>query len=176
MEGKMILNCKKDYKLIHAEIKDIPQIMDFQSNVIAKLNRKDFFCPLVEKEFIDPIKINKGVYLIFNNAELIALAVLNVKPNKDIMKEYALDRTNNIALFDSIMVKDEYRGNKITCAVLKYSLEEAKKYNITSIIATIHPENIYSLNNFLEAGYYILKTIQIHGGKRYIMEKDINNL
>jgi predicted GNAT family N-acyltransferase len=172
----MILNCKRTYQLVHAEIKDISQIMAFQSLVIAKMDRKDFFCPLLEQEFIDPIKSNKGVYLIFNHDELIALAVLNTSPDKEIMNEYALEEIKNVALFDSIMVKEEYRGNKITCAILKYVLEEAKKDHITSIIATIHPENIYSLNNFLDAGYYILKTIHIHGGERYIMEKDINNL
>jgi GNAT superfamily N-acetyltransferase len=169
----MKLKAKHNYELIRATIADLPIIMNFQSAIINNMDRKDWFCPLYEQEFIDPINSNKGVYLVYDKANLIALAVLNIKPDKEIMKEYQLANINGVALFDSIMVKEDYRGNKITQAVLKYIYKEAKRKNIKIIIATIHPENIHSLENFINNGYSIMKKINIHGGPRYIMKIDI---
>ena len=40
--------------------------------------------------------------------------------------------------------------------------------NVKKIVATVHPENIYSSRNFDILGYKVINEITIHGGKRLI--------
>lgn len=37
------------------------------------------------------------------------------------------------------------------------------------VAATVHPDNIYSLRNFLSEGFEIMNKIKIYNGERYVV-------
>ena len=147
------------------------EVLNFQKEIIDNMNRKDFFCPLTEEEFLTPMKKQDNVYFLKYNTEIIGLfvATCNIP---DVLKEYQL-KNNNVMLIDSIMIKEEYRGNKLQIKILNYLYNRAKELKLDGLVATIHPENIYSLNNFINDGYEIINTLHIHGGTRNIVFKKI---
>jgi len=93
--------------------------------------------------------------------------------------EYNLSRyfaNEKVATFDTVVVLPDFRGNKLHDKLLKFSIEEAKKRNYDIIAATISPDNIYSLNNFMRNSFELLKTTeegQYEGYKRYVMYKKL---
>ena len=78
-------------------------------------------------------------------------------------------------LIDSIMVKDKYRGYGLQQQMLKYAYDRASKLGMDGLVATIHPDNKYSINNFIKDNYRLLHVLNIHGGKRNVMIKNILN-
>ncbi len=109
---------------------------------------------------------------MYNN-EIIGLLVLTCNiPN--VLKEYKLSNLNYM-LIDSIMVKEEYRGQGLQRKMLDFAYKRAKELKMYGLVATIHPDNIYSLNNFIEEKYEVINTIKIHGGPRRIVIKNIIN-
>ncbi|MBR3209824.1 MAG: GNAT family N-acetyltransferase [Bacilli bacterium] len=76
-------------------------------------------------------------------------------------------------LIDSIMVKDEYRGQGLQRKMLQFAQKQAEKLKMNGLVATVHPDNIYSLNNFVHEDYKVINRLNIHGGQREILLKEI---
>lgn len=163
----------ENIKIKKANINDIHTIIKFQKEVIDKMNNKEFFTPLTKHEFIFPIKNNGIVYLLYYNNEIIGLFVLTINPEVDIIEEYKLNDNNNVGIIDSIMIKESYRGSSLQLQGMDIIENDAKKLQIKKLVATIHPDNKYSLNNFIKRKYKIINKINIHNGPRYIVIKEI---
>ncbi len=103
--------------------------------------------------------------------ELIGIIILTCFiPN--ILKKYKLPN-GNYMLVGSIMVKDKYRGYGLQSQMLEYANKRAQDLKMDGLVATVHPDNIYSLNNFLNEGYQILHVLNIYGGIRNVMIKKL---
>ena len=59
------------------------------------------------------------------------------------------------------MVKEEFRGNNLQRKMLEFAYKRAKELNMDGLLATIHPDNIYSLNNFIVEEYSIIHELNI---------------
>lgn len=169
---KYILN--DNIKIKTATPAELNILMKFQSDIINKMEHKEFFTPLTEEEFLEPINGIGNVYMLFYHKEMIGLFVLNASPSKEIISEYNLENPTNIGIFDSIMIKEKYRGYGLQRQCISYLDKKAKKYNLKEIIATVHPDNKYSLNNFLKMKYQITNKLKIHNGTRYLIAKKYN--
>ncbi len=157
---------------IHIITKDeLGKLVDFQKEIINNMPNKEWFVPLTEEEFLTPILGKDNAYFFTHNEKIIGLLVLT-GDIPDILKEYQLPSDNYI-LIDSIMVKEEYRGYRLQQQILEFAYKRAVKLDMDGLVATIHPDNKYSLDNFVKQNYELLHVLTIHGGKRNIMIKKI---
>jgi len=165
----------KNVVLKKATIEDIPKLIEFQKNVMEEMLNKEIYAPLTEQDFLEPIKTAQGeVGMLYYGEELIAIAVLNAKPRKEMVDKYELDDIDGVGIYDSVMVKKEYRGNKLQVKLTNYINHIAKnKYKLKKVVATVHPENIWSKNNFEETKYKALKVISISNSTRIVYLKDL---
>ena len=118
------------------------------------MSRKEFFTPLTKEEFITPIEGRGNVYILQFNGNMMGLAVATCDI-PDVLEEYNLP-DGDYMLIDSIMIDEEYRGSKLQKQLLNYLYDSARILELDGIVATIHPDNAYSLNNCLTEGYEIL--------------------
>lgn len=167
---KYVIN--ENIRLVKANINNFDEIVAFQSEVIDKLYNKEFFTPLNETELKFPLMNNGIVYLLYDEDLVVGLFVLTINPLKEIIKEYEFG-DNDFAIFDSVMIRDTYRGSHLQQQGMKLLDEDAKRIGIKTIVATVHPQNIYSINNFKKMSYEYVKQINIHGGERIIFRKDL---
>lgn len=167
----MKYNIGENVLIKKASIDDLNKILNFQKNIIDRMPNKEFFTPLTEHEFVYPIENNGLVYLLYYDNTLIGLFVLTINPEDDILDEYQLDSPLDVAIFDSVMIAEKYRGSSLQLQGMKLINEEAHKLGVKKIVATIHPDNRYSLDNFIKDEYKIINKMEIHGGPRYIVEK-----
>lgn len=107
--------------------------------------------------------------------EIAGLTVLTCKPREEILNEYLLGDTTNVGILDSIMVEEKFRGSGLQIQIMNYIEKHITKYKINYIAATIHSDNIYSLNNFKKLDYEIINKINIHNGIRYILLKKFSD-
>lgn len=79
-----------------------------------------------------------------------------------------------VAHMDAVAVLPEYRGNYLQERLLKAAEKELKtKPEYCFFMATVHPENIYSLRNFQRLGYRVAATVRKYGGlPRYVLLKE----
>ena len=161
----------KNINVVKARLEDVNMLLCFQKEVINDMENKEFFAPLTKKEFTDPIQ-NGFVGILYFNNKMIGLFVLTI-PYKEVIDEYQLEDNNDVGIFDSIMIKNEYRGSKLQQQSLDYAEMIAKTLNLKRIVATVHPDNVWSLNNFLDKDYKIINKKNIHGGARYIIQKTL---
>lgn len=131
------------------------------------MENKDYFYPLTKEEFLTPILNKDNAYFIKKQNEVIALFVATCDI-PDVLKEYELSNYN-VMLIDSIMVIEKFRGYGLQRKVLEFLFKRVKELKLDGLVATVHPDNIYSLNNFLSSGYEIINKLNIHGGPRYIL-------
>ena len=81
--------------------------------------------------------------------------------------EEALKR---VVHMDTAAVHPDYRGRGLQNRMMGHAEGELKG---KILLCTIHPDNIYSLNNVLKLGYAIEKKTERYDSVRYILRKDL---
>ena len=80
-----------------------------------------------------------------------------------------------VAHMDSVAILPEFRGHGLQQLLIRKAeafLRAETEYRI--LMATVHPDNIYSLRNVKELGYEVAAEADMYGGyHRYIMKKEI---
>ena len=165
---KYVIN--DNVNVIIADFNKLEEIIYFQDNVLKDISDKNFFKPLTKLEFSDAI-INGKIYLLYYNNRLIGLGVLNSKPRLEVIDEYQLVDINSVGILDSVMIDKDFRGSKLQKQLINYMEADIKKCRLRAVVATVHPNNIWSLNNLLSCNFKIINKIIIHGGDRYILIK-----
>lgn len=74
---------------------------------------------------------------------------------------------------DTAAVHPDYRGQHLQRRLLQAAEAELSGSGEKHLLCTIHPDNIYSLQNALAQGYTIQKTLPMYGSVRHILRKDI---
>lgn len=74
---------------------------------------------------------------------------------------------------DSAAVHPDYRGLGLQRRLLETAERELEGRGERYLLCTVHPENRFSLNNALQQGYAILKTLPKYGTVRHVLCKKI---
>ena len=169
MNTKYVIGKNIDTHVINN--KELGILIKFQKEIIDNMSNKEWFVPLTEEEFLASIDGRDNAYFFKYNEEIIGLLVLTCDI-PDVLEEYQLPNKNYM-LIDSVMVKDEYRGYGLQRQMLRFAYERASKLEMNGLVATIHPDNKHSLDNFVKEDYELLHVLTIHGGTRNIMIKNV---
>lgn len=90
------------------------------------------------------------------------------------------EELTKVVYMDSAVVRVKYRGNKLQKQMLEAAekeLAELLKRNGLDCqyrMCTVHPENVYSLQNMVKNGYEIAAKTKLYGGlERYVLCKKV---
>lgn len=73
------------------------------------------------------------------------------------------------------MVNPNYVGNRLQFQMLEKLSEYCKSINKEYVFTKIHPDNIYSINNFIKSGYKFIETYQSkHNRLRNVYLKNLD--
>ena len=90
---------------------------------------------------------------------------------------YDLDFTREellrVAQMDTAAVYPAYRGRGLQKILMEKAAEEISRTPGRILLTTVHPDNVYSLNNILKQGYSIAKKVEKYNSVRYILRKDM---
>ena len=161
----------KNIDFVPIGIDEIDEAMKFQSEIIGEMDNKEWFTPLNRQEFTTPIEGRDNVYFLKYNDELIGLVVATCDV-PETLKEYDLE-DDNMMLVDSIMIKKEFRGHHLQKQILELLEKRTRELGLDGLVATVHPDNIYSKNNFVDCGYSVDHVAFLHGGNMLVFIKDI---
>lgn len=83
------------------------------------------------------------------------------------------DELRLVIHMDTSAVHPDYRGLGLQRRMIANAEMELSGQGRRILLSTVHPDNLYSLNNLLRQGYEIQKRMQKYGSERYILRKEI---
>lgn len=86
---------------------------------------------------------------------------------------FSAEELLRVVNMDTAAVHPDYRGQHLQRQLLQAAEEALSGTGKKHLLCTIHPENIYSLQNALAQGYTIQKILPMYGSIRHILRKDI---
>lgn len=179
-----------EFQILRATAKDIDTLDEIMRTVKNGMERPEWFIaddrayiqehighdPIAKKDFgfilkaittIDGKEVIAGFFMV----DFPGIGEKNLGHHLQ-MPEQELKR---VAHMDSALVLPVYRGRKLQYRMIKEAeriLQKETTYDIW--MATIHPDNQYSLRNALAQGYQVVAEAMKYGGyPRYILKKEV---
>jgi ribosomal protein S18 acetylase RimI-like enzyme len=73
-----------------------------------------------------------------------------------------------------VAVREQYRGRGLQVILSNLAENELIDRGFMTTLATVHPDNVFSLNNLFESGYRIIKKDEFYGGQpRFLVFKKL---
>lgn len=179
MKGKRCKGEIMDTVIIEkSQEEDVEKIFDIMNTVQECIQDSDLFCA-DSKEFIKK-HINEAGFILkaVENHEIIGFLIVRIPKyeNDNLGYDIYLDHSEleKVAHIESVAILPAHRGKGLQKKLMKEAEDILIKNGFTYLMATVHPKNLYSLNNFTQLRYEIVKTMKKYGGmERYILLKSV---
>lgn len=190
------------FEIVRAVPKDAEALYKIMETVTAGMEHSEWFVS-DDLSYIqnhigsEPIKKSNKGFVLKAIAAADNMTVGNVENSADTREEIAgflmvdfpgIDAHNlgtylsmsdaqlaKVAHMDSVVILPKYRGNGLQHKLMETAERIIKKetdYRI--LLATVHPENVYSLRNATDRGFRAAKEVTAYGTyQRYVMIKEI---
>ena len=171
---------KDEIKILRVDASDIENILALQRAVTENIKIKEWFVPSTKAElelaFSHPEKF-PALKVLYKN-ELIAFSyiILNPDESNDIARDLENENLQNCCVYETVFVSPLYRGNGLQSLLISKLTDIAKQNGKDFIVATVHPQNIFSSSNFIKNGYTKLNNAPLtkYGSVRDYYGKRLN--
>lgn len=158
---------------------ELDELMLLQENIYKAMEQPDWFAVTSRDENKRFFKEPNVVIGVYDQDKLIAygsIGFLGDSPDnlgRDL--GWTGEKVHRCAVLDTIVVDSRYRGLGLQRELIRRCVEyAAKKKPGCTVLATVSPDNIYSLRNVQVEGFKILARKEKYGGKeRYILGKGV---
>lgn len=118
---------------------------------------------------------NEGKLFNFYDNNIIVCSVLYIPSNNKTLEKHNLKYDEKlVGSCGPIMVNPKYVGNKFQKQMLELLDKYCKSIGKRYIFTKVHPDNIYSINNFVSDGYKFVETYKTSSGEpRSVYFKEI---
>lgn len=164
----------------YAAWQDIPEIERIMTLGQVTTENMDWYVA-DDRAFIERHICEEGYILNYTQKEQIVgfLLVRHPRLAEDNLGRYLPEWTeemlHKVAHMESAAVLPEYRGRKIQKKLLQRAEELEQEKGTAYLMATVHPENVYSAGNLEALGYECLMETEKYGGlRRKILYKKLD--
>lgn len=128
----------------------------------------------ISKENYINILNSGGCIRIFKyNDKLIAAGVLMPTTEKDLKKQLSADLDyREVIDYGPQMVHPDYVGNGIQMIIMEDLEAISKVKGFKHALCTVHPDNIFSINNIVKRGFIKIENANFKRGLRSIYRKE----
>ena len=169
----MIKVDKSNLERVIVKKEEIPFYNNYIKDIRSRMERPEFLGTFTNEELEQLLDSNSYIYFYKDNNNIASTSMIIPACDKDI-KKFGLDLDyKEVADYGPEAVSDNYRGNGLQGYMLdeldKIANEKGYKY----AVSTIHPENIYSINNFEKHGFKLVGLKDFKRGPRNIYYKEL---
>ena len=118
-------------------------------------------------------KNNMKLTGVYNGDEYVSSMMLIPSDEKSINKFGLNLDYKDVVDYGPMFVNPKYRGNKLQAQMLEYLDIYSKNLGYKFVASTIHPDNIYSINNLINDGFKYIDTKEFSRGTRNIYLKEL---
>ena len=162
----------EELKCINENI-NIEGYLQFTKKVQESMLNPEWLGSLDKEYLINQSQNGYKIWMYYINNEPVCSMMLMPTREETITKLNLKYNYQEVADYGPMMVNIKYIGNSLQYQMLKqldeYSIKQGYKY----ALATVHPDNIYSINNFIKDNFIEIGTRQFKRGLRNIYFKKL---
>lgn len=157
-----------------SEHNNIDEYLEFYKYVKSNMKEPSWLGEFSLNE-LKNILNNEGKLFNFYDNNIIVCSMLYIPSNNKTLEKHNLKYDEDlVGSCGLIMVNPEYVGNKFQKQMLELLDKYCKNIGKIYIFTKVHPDNIYSINNFISDGYKFVETYKTSSGEsRSVYFKEI---
>ena len=157
-----------------SEHNNIDEYLEFYKYVKSNMKEPSWLGEFSLNE-LKNILNNEGKLFNFYDNNIIVCSMLYIPSNNKTLEKYNLKYDEKlVGSCGPIMVNSKYVGNKFQKQMLELLDKYCKSIGKRYIFTKVHPDNIYSINNFVSNGYKFVETYKTSSGEpRSVYFKEI---
>ncbi len=166
-------------EIFYATKEDVLELKNVMDEAVAVLLQKDWYVA-DDIDFLEQHMKEEGYTLKYViEGKIVAFLIVRYPMFSDDNLGYYLsnpteDILTKVAHIESIAVLPDFRGHKLQKKLLQMAEQIEKEKHTKYLMATVHPDNIYSMRNFNAQGFVCLLETKKYGGlRRNILLKEI---
>ena len=157
-----------------SEHNNIDEYLEFYKYVKSNMKEPSWLGEFSLNE-LKNILNNEGKLFNFYDNNIIVCSMLYIPSNNETLEKHNLKYDEKlVGSCGPIMVNSKYVGNKFQKQMLELLDKYCKSIGKRYIFTKVHPDNIYSINNFVSDGYKFVETYKTSSGEpRSVYFKEI---
>ena len=157
-----------------SEHNNIDEYLEFYKYVKSNMKEPSWLGEFSLNE-LKNILNNEGKLFNFYDNNIIVCSMLYIPSNNKTLEKHNLKYDEKlVGSCGPIMVNPKYVGNKLQKQMLELLDKYCKSIGKRYIFTKVHPDNIYSINNFVSNGYKFVETYKTSSGEpRSVYFKEI---
>ena len=161
-------------RINYIEPKELDEYLNLVSVVKENMEHPEWLGDFSKEDYINILN-NDGYIRIFKyDDKMIAAGVLIPSTQKYLEKFLSGQLScNEVIDYGPQMVHPNYVGNGIQTMIIKDLDYIARQKGYKYALGTVHPENIYSINNLLKNDFIKIGEVQLKRGLRNIYRKEL---
>lgn len=155
------------------KIEDIDSYLELVTLVKSKMSNPEWLGDFSKDDYISLLNNGSLIKTYQYNGMLIGAGVLIPSTEKDLSKFLSSDLDYKTVIdYGPQMVHPDYTGNGIQRMIIKDLDLIARSYGYKYALATIHPDNLISINNLLKNDFVLIGDVILKRGPRNIYRKE----
>ena len=166
-------------EILYATKEDVLEIKNVMEEAVSVLVQKDWYVP-DDISFLERHIKEEGYTLkCVIDGNIVAFLIVRYPMfDEDNLGCYLPNVTDEmltkVAHIESVAVLPKFRGCKLQKRLLETAEKIEKEKDTKYLMATVHPDNVYSVKNFRNEGFTCLLETEKYGGlRRNILLKEI---
>lgn len=157
-----------------SEHNNIDEYLEFYKYVKSNMKEPSWLGEFSLNELKNVLN-NEGKLFNFYDNNIIVCSMLYIPSNNKTLEKHNLKYDEKlVGSCGPIMVNPKYVGNKFQKQMLELLDKYCKSIGKRYIFTKVHPDNIYSINNFVSDGYKFVETYKTSSGEpRSVYFKEI---
>lgn len=152
---------------------DIEEYIKFKELVKQNMKYPEWLGDFTKDDLINMLNSNCIIWVYYLNDESVCSMMLIPSSEESINKFGVSLNYKEVIDYGPMFVNHKYVGNKLQYQMLKELDEYSLKLGYKYAIGTIHPDNIYSINNLLADEFKLIGTKEFKRGIRNIYLKEL---
>lgn len=152
---------------------DLDEYISFRSYVKEHMEHPEWLGDFTKEDLKIMLKKNSKIWIYYLNSVPVCSMMLIPTDKKSLDKFGVYLALEEVVDYGPMMVHPEYVGNGLQYQMLQaidaYSIANGYKY----AVGTIHPDNIYSINNLLKDEFKLMGQKEFTRGLRNIYVKTL---
>ena len=154
---------------------DIDKYIDFREQVKNNMEYPDWLGDFSKKDLIKMLENESKIWIYYLNDEPVCSIMLIPADEKALLK-FELDLNfKEVIDYGPMFVNHKFIGNGLQFQMLKTLDEYCINLGYKYVISTVHPDNIYSINNLVKDNFELVNTKEFKRGIRNIYLKKLIN-
>lgn len=152
---------------------DLDKYVTFVGNIKSDMNNPDWLGDFEKKDLEFLLGNGSNMWMYYHKGNFVC-SMISIPASEREIKKFELSYDyRDVIDYGPMVVSSKYRGNNFQYKMLLEQDEFARNNGYKYAVATVHPDNIFSINNLIKDNFVFVKQKNFTRGLRNIYVKEL---